>query len=173
MLKKWTFIFATFFLGIIFGENAMAFQLSSNAFKQGETIPQQYTCDGLNISPELIWKDAPEGTKSFVLVMEDPDAPAGIWDHWIVFNIPANVTQLAENVKQLPEGALDGANSWNKTGYGGPCPPDREHRYFFKLYALNVLLPFDASVPKQQILNMMKRHILATAELEGRYQRVK
>jgi Raf kinase inhibitor-like YbhB/YbcL family protein len=166
MLKTVFFLFS-----LLFGANVMAMELTSSAFKQGEKIPSKYTCDRENISPPLTWSDVPLGTKSFALIMEDPDAPSGVWDHWILFNIPENVTSLPEDLKQLPPGAVLGLNSWNKPSYGGPCPPDREHRYFFKLYALNIILPATLSADKAQIINAMNGHILASTELMGKYHR--
>ena len=118
----------------------MALTLNSPVFNQGARIPTQFTCDDKDISPALHWQDAPEGTKSFAMIFDDPDAPMGTWDHWLLFNIPANVTELAEDISQLPPGTKEGMNSWGRTGYGGPCPPDREHRYFLKLYALDIAL---------------------------------
>lgn len=115
----------------------MAFILESSAFNNGGSIPSKYTCDDDDISPPLSWRDAPTDTKSFVLIVDDPDAPVGTWDHWLLYNIPAATHELAENLTSAPDGAHGGKNSWGKTTYGGPCPPDREHRYFFKLYALD------------------------------------
>lgn len=150
----------------------MAFELSS-VFKQGEAIPSKYTCDGSNISPPLTWKDVPSGTRSLVLIMDDPDAPHGVWDHWILFNIPTNVDMLAENTQELPTGTQQGKTSWDTLGYGGPCPPDREHRYFFKLYALDKVLSLSPGATKSEIDTAMKGHILGTAELMGKYKRTK
>lgn len=152
-------------------DNIMALELLSPTFKQGETIPLTYTCDGKNISPPLLWRDVPAGTKSLVLIVDDPDAPAGTWDHWLVYNIPANLVSLPEAIKQLPEGALPGKNSWNKLDYGGPCPPDREHRYFFKLYALDTVLPNKAGMTKKEIENAMNGHVITSSELITKYKR--
>lgn len=119
------------------------FSLSSAAFTQNGTIPSVYTCDSDNrngVSPPLKWENAPKETVSFVLIMDDPDAPVGSWDHWLMSNIPATTKKLDENLKTLPAGAQLGANSWKRFDYGGPCPPDREHRYFFKIYALDIKL---------------------------------
>lgn len=153
--------------------NVMALELLSPAFKQGDKIPQQYTCDGKNISPPLYWKDVPAGTQSFILIMDDPDAPAGTWDHWIILNIPANITSLNEDLQSLPAGSFGGKNSWSKSNYGGPCPPDREHRYFFKLYAIDTILPIIEGMTKQQAESAIKGHVLASTELVAKYQRPK
>jgi Raf kinase inhibitor-like YbhB/YbcL family protein len=151
----------------------MAFILESSAFKQGELIPYKYTCDGDDISPSLAWKNTPSNTQSFVLIMDDPDAPMGTWDHWLVFNIPANINQFDEQIHSYPTGTQQGKNSWNRNDYGGPCPPDRLHRYFFRLYALDTSLSLKDGVTKRQILDAMQGHILATAELMGKYDRMK
>lgn len=169
ILRKSSFITA---LVLLFGiKNSMALELFSTQFKQGQSIPKVYTCDGNNTSPPLSWRDIPAGTKSLVLIMEDPDAPAGTWDHWLLYNIPSTTTSLEENLSTLPVGALQGRNSWNNTSYGGPCPPDREHRYFFKLYAVDKMLPNQIGLSKQAIEQVLKGHILASAELMARYQR--
>lgn len=153
--------------------NTMALEISSSAFNHGGNIPKIYTCDGQNISPPLAWKDIPSNTQSFVLIMDDPDAPGGTWNHWIIYNIPSKVNGLQEGVAKLPEGALLGKNSWNKSTYGGPCPPDREHRYFFKLYALDTVLPNQSSLDSKQIEQALKDHVLASTELMAKYQRSK
>lgn len=167
------------FLSLVLGGKLMApvndkFSLSSSAFTENGTIPAVYTCDSENkngISPPLEWKNAPEETVSFVLIMDDPDAPVGNWDHWLVFNIPATITHLDANLKKLPAGVQLGANSWNRFDYGGPCPPDREHRYFFKIYALDIELSLEEGASKQEIEAAMEGHILAQAQLMARYDR--
>jgi len=164
--------FLLFSLLLFHGGIAMALEINSSEFEQNAKIPSRLTCDGDDISPAIRWQNAPEGTKSFALIFDDPDAPMGTWDHWLLFNIPANVTELAENIKQLPAGTKEGTNSWGRTGYGGPCPPDREHRYFFKLYALDTELSLDNGVEKKEIEKAMEGHILEQAELMGRYERV-
>ena len=146
-------------------------KLTSPVFQNGSNIPARYTCDGKNISPPLEWSGIPTNTKSLVLIMDDPDAPAEIWDHWIIFNFPPNLTSLVESVKQFPSGTKFGKNSWGKTEYGGPCPPDRKHRYFFKLYALNTLLELSNGATKEKIQQAMKGQIVAEAELIGLYVR--
>lgn len=153
------------------GGTALAFTLTSPAFKAGQLIPQKYTCDGTDISPALQWSDTPKNTQSFALILDDPDAPNGVWDHWILFNIPADVNQLAENLTSLPKGTLEGKNSWGKSGYRGPCPPQQEHRYFFKLYALDSMLSLSSDVTKSQLESAMKNHILGQTELMTKYKR--
>jgi len=108
-------------------------KLISPVFNHQTSVPTRYTCDGENISPPLNWTEIPSNAKSLVLIMDDPDAPMGIWNHWIIFNLPSHLTSLPKGVKQFPTGTKFGKNSWGKTEYGGPCPPDKQHRYFFKL----------------------------------------
>lgn len=151
----------------------LALILSSSAFTGGGTIPSKYTCDGQNISPPLSWQGEPAKTKSFALIVDDPDAPVGVWDHWLLYNIPATTHQLSENLTTLPSGADGGKNSFGKTNYGGPCPPDREHRYFFKLYALDTKLNIASDATKPQLESAMQGHILGTATLIGKYDRKK
>jgi Raf kinase inhibitor-like YbhB/YbcL family protein len=150
----------------------MAMTIQSNAFKEGELIPQKYTCDGQDISPPLSWHDAPKNTAAFALIFDDPDAPMGTWDHWILYNVPPNITEFLENVRTLPAGTLEGLNSWAKRGYGGPCPPDKIHRYYFKLYALDALLSLPPGASKKELETTMQPHVLAEAVLMGRYDRV-
>lgn len=149
----------------------MAFLLTSNAFTANGFIPAKFTCDGNDLSPALQWTAPPAGTKSLALIMDDPDAPVGNWDHWILFNLPAETLGMTEGVKTLPTGTLEGKNSWGRTGYGGPCPPDREHRYFFKLYALDSKLALKSGSTKKEIESAMKGHIVAQTQLIGRYDR--
>lgn len=149
----------------------MGLAIKSSAFNEGGSIPSQYTCDGEDISPPLSWQDEPKNTKSFVLIVDDPDAPVGNWVHWILFNIPEAIHELSENLSSLPNGAQFGKNSWEKSTYGGPCPPNGEHRYFFKLYALDTLLNLPAGATKSQIESAMRGHIIATAKLLGKYKR--
>lgn len=151
----------------------MALILKCAAFANNNPIPTKYTCDGADISPPLSWQGAPANTKSFVLIFDDPDAPRGTWDHWLLYNIPATTHTLVENITTLPEGTLVGKNSWGNTTYGGPCPPDREHRYFFKLFALDTYLTLAAGATKPQIESAMQKHLLATATLIGTYNRIK
>ncbi|GAB4435316.1 MAG: YbhB/YbcL family Raf kinase inhibitor-like protein [Anaerolineales bacterium] len=153
-----------------------AFTLTSTAFAEGEPIPVQYSCDGADISPPLAWTGVPEGTQSLVLIMDDPDAPIGTWDHWILFNIPANRHELSEDApieapNQDPNAIFVGNNSWGRPGYGGPCPPSGTHRYFFKLYALDATLSLLPGANKKQVEAEMQGHILAETQLMGTYSR--
>jgi hypothetical protein len=152
----------------------MPFQITSTAFAPQAPIPQQYTCDGQDVSPPLSWSDPPQGTESFALICDDPDAPVGTWVHWVLFNIPADKRALPENVPsqdQLSDGSLHGRNGWRRRDYGGPCPPRGTHRYFFKLYALDITLALEAGATKQNVLSAMEGHTLAQAELVGTYAR--
>jgi Raf kinase inhibitor-like YbhB/YbcL family protein len=150
-------------------------KLLSAAFQHGGKIPSKHTCDGPNLSPPLRIEGVPAGTKSLALIMEDPDVPKsirpdGMWDHWVVFDIPPDVQEIPEG--QEPPGT-PGLGTGGNTTYFGPCPPDREHRYFFKLYALDSLLRLPARSSKAKVEKAMEGHILARVELMGRYQRVK
>jgi Raf kinase inhibitor-like YbhB/YbcL family protein len=147
----------------------MPFELTSAAFSQGESIPVQYSCKGEDLSPPLAWGDPPEGTLSFALIMDDPDAPVGTWDHWIVFNLPADIRTLPEGMQPGDLNSTNGVNSWGRGDYGGPCPPSGTHRYFFKLYALDITLSMDGIPDKGQLLADMEGHILAQTELMGTF----
>jgi hypothetical protein len=153
----------------------MSFQILSTIFSNGDTIPKKFTCDGPDVSPQLNWKEAPAATKSFALIMDDPDAPAGTWVHWVLYNLPANTRELPEGMEkqeQLATGALQGRNDFRKIGYGGPCPPPgKPHRYYFKLYALDTKLNLKAGATKPDLERAMKGHILGEAEFMGRYGR--
>ncbi|MEW5768638.1 MAG: YbhB/YbcL family Raf kinase inhibitor-like protein [bacterium] len=152
----------------------MPFELTSSAFVTGKPIPRKYTCDGEDISPPLQWSDPPQGTQSFALISDDPDAPMGTWVHWVLYNLPANRRTLPENITsdaELPDGSRHGKNSWRRLGYGGPCPPGGTHRYFFKFYALDTVLNLASGASKDQLLQAMKGHILAQTELMGAYTR--
>jgi Raf kinase inhibitor-like YbhB/YbcL family protein len=153
----------------------MSFQLSSAAFSNGGTIPKNYTCDGPDISPPLSWSGAPAQTESFALIADDPDAPAGTWVHWVLYNAPASAKEVSDGVKkneQLADGTLQGRNDFRKIGYGGPCPPPgKPHRYFFKLYALDTKLSLKAGASKSDVESAMKGHVLAQAELMAKYGR--
>jgi len=152
-------------------EPTLPFELISTAFEQGQPIPVQYSCDGEDISPSLAWGDPPAGTQSLALIMDDPDAPGGTWDHWIVFNIPPELRELPDAVSAGEVDATFGQNSWGRSDYGGPCPPGGTHRYFFKLYALDTTLSLDANANKKQVLAAMDGHILAETELMGTFSR--
>lgn len=152
----------------------MPFKIESSAFMEGGMIPKKYTCDGPNVSPPLRWSSAPDGTKSFVLICDDPDAPMGTWVHWVIFNLAPDVIELQENissVKTLKNRAIQGTNDFGNIGYGGPCPPSGTHRYYFKLYALNTVFDLSHGAMKKQLLIAMKGHILAETQLIGRYKR--
>jgi Raf kinase inhibitor-like YbhB/YbcL family protein len=159
------------------GEAPTSITVTSPVFQQGGSIPAKYTCDGSDISPPLKWGGAPAGTKSFALICDDPDAPAGTWVHWVLFNIRANVSELGEKLEAngtLPGGAIQGTNSFSKIGYGGPCPPSgKAHRYFFKLYALDTEIALKPGATKPELLRAMEKHILAQGQLMGAYQRKK
>ena len=150
-------------------------ELTSAAFGRGESIPQTYTCDGEDISPPLSWGDPPEGTESFALILDDPDAPVGTWVHWVLFNIPADKRSLPEGIPardQLSDGSLHGQNSWKRNDYGGPCPPSGStHRYVLMLYALDTTLDLEAGATKRNVLKAMDGHVLAEGELTGEYSR--
>jgi len=149
-------------------EEIINMKLTSPAFEHNQGIPSEYTCDGSDTSPELNLEDVPENTKSLVLINDDPDAPVGTWDHWIVFNLPPSTTKIEKG--QEPSG-IGGKNSWGKTGYGGPCPPSGTHRYFFKLYALDAELDLQEGAAKKEIESAMEGHILEKTELIGTYKR--
>lgn len=153
----------------------MTLELTSTAFREGESIPKLYTGDGRDISPPLHWSDPPEGTKSFALICDDPDAPRATWVHWVVFNIPADRRELAEGLpvgESLGGGGAQGTNDFPAVGYGGPAPPrGKPHRYYFKLYALDALLALAAGATKDQLVAAMSGHILAEGQLMGRYGR--
>lgn len=146
-------------------------KLTSPAFEHQGIIPAIYTCDGRDISPCLVWNEVPSETASFALICDDPDAPMGTWDHWILYNLPGNVRSIPEAIKHFPEGTQIGKNSWGKCEWGGPCPPDRKHRYFFNLYALDQPLDLELGATKEVVLKAMEGHILAQAELMGYYAR--
>jgi len=160
---------------LLIGRELMALELFSPAFQPNSMIPSQYTCDGLDVSPPLQWKNIPSGTKSFALIMDDPDAPVGLWVHWVLYNIPVEITSLPENLPKTEtinvnqHTLTQGKNSWPKIGYGGPCPPDREHRYFFKLYALKEKTNFPAGLTAKQLEEKIKTLIIEKAELMGIY----
>ena len=153
----------------------MAFELKSQSFSQRGTIPQKYTCDGPDVSPPLNWTDVPEGTKAFALIADDPDAPMKTWVHWVLYNLPGDVTELPEGVpasNTIPHGASQGTNDFRKIGYGGPCPPPgKPHHYSFKLYALADKVNLPPGATKGQLLNVIEGHILGQAQLMGMYGR--
>ena len=147
----------------------MSLTLTSDAFANGQSIPAKYSCVGKNTSPALAWEVPPSGTKSFALIVDDPDAPMGTWVHWVLFNIPAGTRGLQESGQT--SGMSAGKNSSGNTHYDGPCPPSGTHRYFFKLYALDSSLSLSPGATKEQLLNSMKGHILAQGELMGTFSK--
>lgn len=153
----------------------MDLQVSSSAFQYGGTIPVKYTCDGPDLSPPLQWSAPPKGTQSLALICDDPDAPIGTWVHWVLYGLPPETTSLPEAVpkhKIVLGGARQGINDFRQIGYGGPCPPPgAPHRYFFKVYALDIPLDLEPGLTKQKLLDAMKGHILAEGELMGKYKR--
>ncbi len=152
----------------------MDIQITSPVFKDGGTIPKKYTCDDLDVSPPIEWSNVPEGTISIAIVCDDPDAPMKTWVHWVIFNIPGDVTHLSENVspeKELENGARQGMNDFHKVGYGGPCPPSGMHRYFFKIYALDTTLDLPAGISKSHLMIALEGHVLSEAHLMGTYTR--
>jgi hypothetical protein len=156
----------------------MAFELTSPAFRDGEEIPSRHTCEGDDVSPPLAWSDPPPGTKSFALIVDDPDAPdpaapKTVWVHWVLWDIPAAATMLPAGVMRagLPAGTCEGTNDWKRTGYGGPCPPIGRHRYFHKLYALDVMLGDRSALTKRVLEAAMNGHVLGTAQLMGTYRK--
>jgi Raf kinase inhibitor-like YbhB/YbcL family protein len=158
----------------------MAFSLRSPSFEPQGAIPAKHTCQGGDAAPALAWSDAPPGTQSFALIADDPDAPdprapKTTWVHWVLYNVPATAGALPEGVtaRALPAGALEGVNDWRRTGYGGPCPPIGRHRYFFKLYALDVVLPDLRRPTKAQLEAAMRGHVLAEAQLVGTYEQTR
>ena len=151
-------------------------QIKSGSFQVEETIPVNYTCEGNDISPELSWIDAPENTKSFALIVDDPDAPNKTWVHWVVYNIPANMKGFPEGIseKELKDkGIKQGINDFEQESYGGPCPPHGhgQHRYYFKLYALDTVLDLKEGASKADLEKAIEEHILAQAEVMGRFER--
>jgi len=153
----------------------MALTIKSPVFNDGEIISPKYTCKGEDVSPPLAWQGAPEGTKSFALICDDPDAPIMTWVHWVAYDIPPDVDELYESVSKesmLPDGTKQGRNGFRKIGYGGPCPPPGgPHRYFFKLYALDTMLNLEAGLTKKALLKAMEGHILEEAQIIGKFRR--
>ena len=171
---QWT-AFLSFFLTLCYSPagteaaNMSMFTISSPAFKHHDRIPARYTCDGADISPPLVIENVPAGAKSLALIVDDPDAPRGMWVHWVVWNIGPDTREIKEH--QVPAGAAEGLNDFRKQSYGGPCPPSGTHRYFFKLYALDTILALGANAAKGDLERAMKGHILAQTELVGLYAR--
>jgi Raf kinase inhibitor-like YbhB/YbcL family protein len=159
-------------------QGAASMKIESSSFPNNGPIPARLTCDGHDISPGLFWADVPKGTRSLVLIIDDPDAPdpaapQRTWVHWLLYNISPDALGLPEGVepRALPSGTLEGVNDWNRTGYGGPCPPIGDHRYFHKLYALDVVLPDLKHPAKAELEKAMQGHVIGHSELIGRYQK--
>ncbi len=153
---------------------AAEFTVSSPAFVAGAAIPASFTCAGRDANPTLLFRNPPAGTKSLVLIVDDPDAPGGTWVHWVAYDIPAISTGLPENLPRTPQLAglaTQGVNSWGRPGYGGPCPPSGTHRYYFRLYALNVILGLTPGATRAQLEHAMAGHVLGRAELMGTFGR--
>lgn len=153
----------------------MKLTVTSSAFREGQSIPAKYTCQGEDVSPPLQWDAPPEGTKSLALICDDPDAPVGTWVHWVLYGLPPGTRQLPERVparETLPDGARQGVNDFRRVGYGGPCPPPgKPHRYFFKVYALDRAVDLPPRATKAQLLQAISGHVLAEGQLMGTYQR--
>ena len=152
----------------------MTLTVTSSAFTEGSMIPSKYTCDGENISPPVKWEGSPAGTKTFALISDDPDAPMGTWVHWVMWNIPADSMELAENVppeKSLPNGSKQGITDFQRYGYGGPCPPSGTHRYYFKVYALDAELDLVNTATKKDLLKAIQGKTIAEGQLMGKYKR--
>jgi len=150
-------------------------QLTSSSFQSQGNIPSQFTCEGQDISPELTWKNVPSATKSFALIVHDPDAPgAGGFTHWVVYNLPPSATHIAQNApkaEKLPGGGIQGRNDFGEVGYRGPCPPSGTHRYYFYLYALDTELNLPPGASKDDVEKAIKGHVLEKAELMGKYKK--
>ncbi len=156
----------------------MALSITTPAFQSMGPVPSRHTCDGEDLAPALAWTNAPEGTRSFVLIVDDPDAPdpaapKRTYVHWVLYDIPASASELPEGVtaERLPAGTREGVNDWKRTGYGGPCPPVGRHRYFFKLFALDSTLGDLGTATKADVQTAMASHVIETAELVGTYER--
>lgn len=156
----------------------MSLTLISKAFSNQGSIPAQYTCEGKNVSPPLSWSGVPGDTRSLALVVDDPDAPdpaapKTTWTHWVLYNLPAGDRTLPEGAKaaDLPQGTREGTNDWKRTGYGGPCPPIGRHRYYFRLFALDVVLPDIGQPTRTKLLASMEGHVVVSCELMGTYQK--
>jgi Raf kinase inhibitor-like YbhB/YbcL family protein len=148
--------------------------IASAAFKDKEPIPSAYTCDGADVSPPLAWSTIPAAAKSFVLIVDDPDAPMGTWVHWVVYDLPPTRAALDENIPKtdtVPGGGKQGRSDFNRVGYNGPCPPSGTHRYFFKIYALDTMLNLPSGKSKQEVEKAMKGHVVGKGELVGTYKR--
>lgn len=152
----------------------MALKIESTVFEEGKPIPRRYTCDGVNVSPPLQWGPLSENTESIALICEDPDAPGGLWTHWVIFNLPPDTGSLPERVMEreiLENGAVQGINDFGNVGYRGPCPPGGTHRYYFKIYALDVKIDLTALITRKELLKAMEGHIIDQGQTMGVYSR--
>jgi Raf kinase inhibitor-like YbhB/YbcL family protein len=169
------FFFAMLLSGALWGGEAMEkLDIRSSAFGEGERIPSDFTCDGADMSPPIEWFGAPARTQSLAMIVDDPDAPAGDWVHWGVYDLPPSLTQLPMGIpvgEQVPGVRLQGRSDFGSLGYGGPCPPSGVHRYFFTVYALDVKLPLKPGATKKELLEAMQGHVLAEGRLTGTYER--
>jgi len=150
-----------------------SFTITSPAFKEGQRIPRQYTCDGVNVSPPLEWTSVPKSARTLAIIADDPHAPAGTWVHWVLYNLPADNIGFVENLpstEQIKGGGFQGRNDFKQIGYGGPCPPSGTHRYVFKIYALDTELPLKAGATKADVENAMAGHTVGQAQLMGTYR---
>lgn len=146
-----------------------ALTVSSSVFENNSSIPEKYTCDGVDVNPPILIENIPSRTKSLALIVDDPDAPVGIWVHWVLWNIKPEIKEIKENA--VPKGAQQGMNDFGKHNYGGPCPPSGTHRYFFKLYALDNILKLSPNARKADVEKAMKGHIIEQAQIVGLYKR--
>ncbi len=173
--RRWVIPLLAGFSIMVAGQSPEALELHSSAFSPGGEIPAKYTCDGTDVSPALRWTDPPAGTHGFALITDDPDAPGGTWVHWVFYDIPPTVRELPEAVparESIAGVGRQGANDFKRVGYGGPCPPGGPaHRYFFRLYALDVQTSLPPRKLKGDVLKAIEGHVLGQAELMGRYQR--
>ncbi|MGO9954205.1 MAG: YbhB/YbcL family Raf kinase inhibitor-like protein [Dissulfurispiraceae bacterium] len=177
MIKRREFVYLFIILFIIIGFrttngeviNMNGFQITSPVFENNGFIPTKYTCDGEDINPQLLIANVPAGTKSLALIVDDPDAPAGTWVHWVVWNIDPQAREIKKN--SVPTGANQGLNDFRKHKYGGPCPPSGTHRYFFKLYALDTMLTLDFNATRAHVEKAMREHIIAETRIVGLYKR--
>lgn len=181
MMKKGFSVLGGVFLAVVFSlflgttaDAAGKLEVTSSAFEEGSSIPSDFTCDGEELSPPIQWVSAPVGTKGFAVVVSDPDAPSGNWVHWMIYDLSPELDQLPSGIPAeavIPGGGFQGKNDFGKMGYGGPCPPQGAHRYFFKVYALDKILHLEPGVSKEQLEQAMRGHILAEGSLMGRYER--
>ncbi|MCF8234911.1 MAG: YbhB/YbcL family Raf kinase inhibitor-like protein [Bacteroidales bacterium] len=177
---KMRYLFAFLFIGLMAAGTAHSQEsydsklyVKSAAFKYGERIPIEYTCEGENISPQLSWTEGPENTVCYAIIVDDPDAPGGVWSHWVVYNIPAAKLTLSEDFERVESMEIAyGSNDFDKLVYGGPCPPPGEkHRYYFKVYALDKMLEPDTEMDREKLLKAMRGHAIAFGELMGTFSR--